>query len=182
MGALKRHAQDTAAPAADNQNSGQYLTFELAGETFAIGILSIKEIIEFDTLTLVPLMPPFIRGVMNLRGTVVPVIDLALRFGRTTTVPGRRTCVVILECESDEHPQFIGVLVDAVHEVLTIPDGDIEPPPQFGNRIRTDFIAGMARLERHFIVVLDVTRVLSIEEMALLAELTQDDAPAESEG
>jgi purine-binding chemotaxis protein CheW len=108
---------------------------------------------------------------MNLRGAVVPVIDLAVRFGRSETGVSRRTCVVIIEVACEDMQQYIGILVDAVHEVLAIRAADIEPPPQFGSRIRVDFIAGMARVDNRFVVLLDVEKVLSVEEMAALSSL-----------
>ena len=157
----------------------QFLTFQLAGETFAIGILRIREILEYIKPTSVPLMPPFIRGVMNLRGAVVPVIDLSLRFARDETAIHRRTCIVIMEVEHEEQWQLIGVLVDAVHEVLAIPDDAIEPPPQFGSKIRVDFIDGMARLDDHFVVLLNVDKVLSVHEMSLLSELSRQEEAEE---
>ncbi len=158
------------------QNTEQYLSFQLGGETFAIGIRSIREILEYDYLTEVPMMPDFLRGVMNLRGAVVPVTDLALRFGRARTELGRRTCVVIVEVLDPETgaAQLIGVLVDAVHEVLTIALDDIERAPQFGSKLRTDFIAGMACVENRFIVLLDIAYVLSVEEMSVLASIEHD--------
>ncbi|QLG89312.1 purine-binding chemotaxis protein CheW [Chitinibacter bivalviorum] len=155
----------------------QYLTFQLCGETFAIGILAIKELLEYMPMTQVPMMPSFVRGVMNLRGAVVPVIDLSLRFGKGETAVQRRTCVVIVEVEHEEQQQYIGVLVDAVHEVLAIPDSDIVAAPQFGNHIRSDFIAGMAKVQNKFVVLLDLSRALSVEEMAQLA-MIDDDAVA----
>ncbi|WP_051228796.1 chemotaxis protein CheW [Paludibacterium yongneupense] len=170
MGALnlRKHDQEPVAEAV--AEIGQYLTFQLAGETFAIGILAIKEILEYVPLTQVPLMPDFIRGVMNLRGAVVPVIDLALRFGHAPTEAGRRTCIVIIEIELEGQQRHIGILVDAVHEVLAIADSDIEPPPQLGGGIRVDFIAGMARVDDRFVVLLHVDKVLSATEISLLAE------------
>ncbi|UTH75048.1 chemotaxis protein CheW [Chromobacterium sp. IIBBL 290-4] len=151
----------------------QFLTFQMAGETFAIGILRIREILEYVRPTVVPLMPAFIRGVMNLRGAVVPVIDLALRFARDETLVHRRTCIVIIEIEHEEQCQLIGILVDAVHEVLAIPDSEIEPPPQFGNQIRADFIEGMAKIDNGFVILLNVDKVLSMNEISLLTELSR---------
>jgi purine-binding chemotaxis protein CheW len=147
----------------------QYLTFQLCGETFAIGILAIKELLEYMPMTQVPMMPDFVRGVINLRGAVVPVIDLALRFGKGETQVLRRTCVVIVEIEHEDLQQYVGILVDAVHEVLAIPDNDILPAPQFGNHIRSDFIAGMAKMNQKFVVLLDLSKALSVEEMAQLS-------------
>lgn len=150
-----------------------YLRFTLNDEAFAIHILQIREIIEYGQLTEVPMMPAFIRGVINLRGAVVPVIDLSARFERARTQVGRRTCVVILEAEAEgdgESPLVLGIMVDAVNEVLEIPAADIEPPPSFGARLRTDFIAGMGRVAGRFVVILDLPRVLAMDELARLSE------------
>lgn len=168
MGNLVSKAAAAVAAVEDNQ---QYLTFMLGGEVFAIGILSIKEIIEYGHLTSVPLMPQHIRGVINLRGAVVPVIDLAARFGRSGGEVGRRTCIVILEIQTGEAQQDIGVVVDAVNEVVEIPNSQIEPAPAFGARIRTDFIQGMGKVNDRFVIILSVDHVLSVEELAALGEL-----------
>ena len=158
-----------AENAAVSQELQQYLTFMLSGEVFAIGILSIKEIIEYGQLTEVPRMPASIRGVINLRGSVVPVIDLAARFGKTPSNVSRRTCIVIIEIEHENEHQVVGVMVDAVNEVLDIPAGEIEPAPSFGARIRADFIRGMGKVDGKFVIILNVDHVLSLEEMADLA-------------
>jgi len=147
----------------------QYLTFLLGEEMFAIGILSIREIIEYGFVTDVPMTPPFIRGVLNLRGAVVPVVDLAVRFGRSPSDNSKRTCIVIVEIESAKGRQEMGVVVDAVSEVLEIAHGNIEPPPELGAQIRNDFIKGMGKIDGKFVVILDVNRVLSMEEIALLS-------------
>lgn len=148
----------------------QYLTFRLADETFAMPILSIKEILEYPELTTVPLMASCVRGVLNLRGSVVPVIDLAVRFGRPPSVVTRRTCVVIIEVPVDDELIDIGVVVDAVNQVLEIPAADIEPPPTFGTRLRADFIHGMGKVDGAFVVILDSARVLSVQEIADLGQ------------
>lgn len=148
----------------------QYLTFVLSGEMFAIDILHIKEIIEYGSLTGVPMMPAFIRGVINLRGAVVPVVDLVARFGRQPAQITRRSCIVIIEVESDHGAQVIGVVVDSVSEVIDIPGSEIEPAPAFGARIRADFIKGMGKVAGKFVIILDVSRVLSVDEMALLVD------------
>lgn len=147
----------------------QYLTFMLGGETFAIGILNIKEIIEYGQLTEVPRMPEFIRGVINLRGAVVPVIDLGARFGKQPASVSRRTCVVIIEVEYQGEQQVVGVMVDAVNEVLDIPADQVEPAPTFGANIRADFIQGMGKVEGKFVIILNVNHVLSLDEMSTLA-------------
>lgn len=147
----------------DTREHGQYLIFSLAGEAFAIDILHVKEIIEYGQLTEVPMMPEVVRGVINLRGAVVPVIDLAARFGRTPTQVARRTCIVIVELEQEGEHHDVGIIVDAVNEVMEIPPADIEPPPTFGTQLRTDFIAGMGKLAGRFVSILQVDRVLCMD-------------------
>jgi purine-binding chemotaxis protein CheW len=154
----------------------QFLTFMLGGEMFAIGILAIKEIIEYSSLTEVPMMPASVRGVINLRGSVVPVVDLSLRFGRAPNAVTKRTCIVIVEISLNDTRQVVGVVVDAVNEVIEIAQADIEPPPTFGTRIRTDFIQGMGKINSRFVILLDVNQVLSLDELAEIAE--QAEAPA----
>ncbi|MCE4535900.1 chemotaxis protein CheW [Pelomonas sp. P7] len=164
--AVMPHAGRPAEP----PETGQYLTFALGTEMFGIGILHIKEIIEYGTPTAVPMMPGFVRGVINLRGAVVPVIDLASRFGGQASAVTRKTCIVIVELQfADGQARVLGAVVDAVSAVLEIGRSDIEPPPSFGTRIRTDFIAGMAKVDGRFVILLDVQRVLSMDEMATLA-------------
>ncbi len=167
MGALVK--VDSAPAAEIHQENQQYLTFMLGGETFAIGILSIKEIIEYGQLTEVPRMPEFIRGVINLRGAVVPVIDLGARFGKQPSEVSRRTCIVIIEVEHEGEQQVVGVMVDAVNEVLDIMPDQVEPAPSFGANIRADFIQGMGKVEGRFVIILNVNHVLSLDEMSTLA-------------
>ncbi|AVX24584.1 CheW-like protein [Pseudomonas syringae pv. atrofaciens] len=168
----------TRQAAATVEEEAQYLTFMLGGEMFAIGILGIKEIIEYGSLTVVPMMPAFVRGVINLRGAVVPVVDLSARFGRQNSAITRRSCVIIIEANSEDgQPQDIGLLVDNVSAVLEIPASQIKPPPNFGARIRADFISGMAKVDGKFVIVLEVDRVLSIDEMSSLAEASQSLPP-----
>lgn len=152
---------------------GQYLTFLLNGETYAVGILNIKEIIAYDRLTEVPMMPNFIRGVINLRGRVVPVVDLLSRFGHGHTTLAKRTSIVIVETTSPNEDASdkvtdIGIIVDAVNEVVDITEDMIEPPPSFGAAIRPEFIIGMAKQDGKFIVMLAVDTVLAVNEMAEL--------------
>jgi purine-binding chemotaxis protein CheW len=162
-------AQLAAAQAAAEPS--QYLTFMLGGEMFAIGILAIKEIIEYQNLTEVPMMPPCVRGVINLRGAVVPVMDLAARFGKPATAVTKRTCIVIVEIGADGERQDVGVTVDAVNEVLEIPQSDIESAPSFGANIRTDFIEGMGKLNGRFVIILDTDHVLSVDDVQALSQL-----------
>ncbi len=170
-----RHAGATAPQA--SAEPAQYLTFMLAGEVFAIGILAIKEIIEYRGLTEVPMMPPSVRGVINLRGAVVPVMDLLARFGRPSSEVTKRTCIVIVEVEAAQERHVIGVVVDAVNEVLDIPASEIEPPPAFGARIRSDFIQGMGKVRDKFVILLDANHVLSLDEIGTLLPI---DATADS--
>lgn len=158
-------------PGAADDSPQQYLTFSLGGEVFALGILNVKEIIEFGNITEIPMMPTFIRGVINLRGAVVPVIDLSARFGGAASTVSRRTCIVIVELGSGEDRQDLGVIVDAVNEVLEIPRAEIEPPPSFGTKIRADFIQGMGKVDGTFVIILNVDRVLSTEEITMLASM-----------
>ena len=148
MGQLVQ-AKGSAVVAKVDEAPSQYLTFSLSGEMFGVGILNVKEIIEYGNLTEIPMMPNFIRGVINLRGAVVPVIDLSARFGGKTTEVGRRTCIVIVEVPDEDTRHDIGIIVDAVSEVLEIPGSEIEPPPSFGAKIRADFIFGMGKIAGH---------------------------------
>jgi purine-binding chemotaxis protein CheW len=156
----------------------QYLTFMLGGETYAMGILAIKEIIEYGALTEVPRMPSFIRGVINLRGAVVPVIDLSARFGKPAAKVARRTCIVIVEAVASEETQDVGVMVDAVNAVLEIPPQEIEPPPSFGANIRTDFISGMGKVNGKFVIILNIQHVLSVDELDALTSAANTEAAA----
>ena len=167
MGALVKKEIHAAV---SQQEEGQFLTFLIGGEMFAISILGIKEIIEYGSLTTVPMMPDFIRGVINLRGAVVPVVDLSARFGRKSSEITRRSCIVILEVEGDGEKQDVGVVVDSVSEVLAIAASEIEPPPSFGAKIRTDFISGMGKVSGKFVIILKADRVLSVDEMAMLTQ------------
>ena len=142
----------------------------LAGEVFAMGILAIKEIIEYTDLTVVPMMPEYVRGVINLRGSVVPVIDLSVRFGKASSPVTKRTCIVIIEIMANSERHVLGVVVDAVNAVLDIPASEIEPPPAFGASIRTDFIQGMGKVNSKFVVLLDVDHVLAADEMDVLVD------------
>jgi purine-binding chemotaxis protein CheW len=151
----------------------QYLTYTLGGEVFAMDIRAVREIIQYSAMTVVPLMPDFVRGVINLRGAVVPVIDLQSRFGRDVAQVGKKTCIIIFDASRGGDKIELGLMVDAVSEVIEIPDAHIEPAPQFGASIRRDFIRGMGKVGGEFIVILEPERALDIEDMALLAEQSQ---------
>lgn len=145
----------------------QFLTFMLGGEQFAVGILHIKEIIEYGSLATVPMMPACVRGVINLRGAVVPVMDLSARFGRSPSAITKRSCIIIVEVENTDggHKQVLGMLVDAVNAVVEIAAADIEPAPAFGTRIRPDFIAGIGKCNGKFVILLAIDRVLSTADV-----------------
>ena len=150
----------------------QYLTFMLGGEMFSIDILCIKEIIWYSSLTEVPMMPACIRGVINLRGAVVPVMDLSSRFGKPSTPVGKSTCIVIIEVATqvEGERQNMGVVVDSVQAVLEIPASEIEPAPSFGAKIRPDFIEGIGKVNGKFVILLNVDRVLSSEEIGQMGQ------------
>lgn len=143
----------------------QYLTFLIRGEEYAVGILRVKEIIELEHVTHVPSMPMHVRGVINLRGAVLPVIDLAAKFGHGVTEPSRTTCIIVVETRLDGHDLVVGLMADAVSEVVGIADEAIEPPPSFGTHVRVDFLAGMGKLDDRLVLVLEIDRVLSPVEI-----------------
>ena len=162
---MQQTSVQPAASAGVAAQVSQYLTFSLGEDLYAVGILAIKEIIQYGQLTDVPLMPPYIRGVINLRGAGVPVIDLSARFGKGPAVVGRRTCIVIIEVESGDERQVIGLMVDSVSAVLNIPAAEVEAVPSFGVGIRSEFIQGMARLKQRFVIILDVLRTFEMPEL-----------------
>jgi purine-binding chemotaxis protein CheW len=147
---------------------GKYLTFSLAGEEYGIGILMIKEIIGMMPITTVPQTPEFVKGVINLRGKVIPVIDLRLRFEMEKIDYTERTCIIVVDLKSHGADILIGIVVDSVSEVLNIRADDIEDTPTFGTRMNTDYILGMAKMEGGVKILLNIDRVLSAEEIAAL--------------
>jgi purine-binding chemotaxis protein CheW len=150
----------------------QYLGFYIGGEEYAIGILRVREILEYDTVTKVPTTPPSIRGVINLRGSVVPVVDLAVKFGLPESVVSKRTCIVVVEVDLDGERAVMGVLADAVSQVIDLPASEVEPPPPFGTRVRVDCLIGMGRAGRKFVLLLDIDKLLSLDEL----EITRQEA------
>jgi purine-binding chemotaxis protein CheW len=154
----------------------QYLTFQAGNENLAMSILDVKEIIEINTITNVPMTPDYIRGVINLRGNVVPVIDLSARLGRQSSEITKRSCIVLVQVEFNEDAQLLGMLVDAVDEILEIPEANIMPPPDFGADIRTDFIQSMGRVGDEFIILLNINRVLSIKELSQLKQVADSES------
>ena len=157
-------------PVANDTVAQQYLTFTLGDEVFAMDIRTVREIIQHASMTVVPLMPPFVRGVINLRGAVVPVIDLQSRFGRGEAVVGKKTCIIVFDASRDGEKMELGLMVDAVSEVIEIAPALIELPPQFGTSIQRDFIRGLGKVNNMFIVILDPERALNVDDMAALAE------------
>jgi purine-binding chemotaxis protein CheW len=152
----------------------QYLTFALGDEVFAMDIRTVREIIQYGPMTTVPLMPVFVRGVINLRGAVVPVIDLQARFGRSPAHVDKKTCIVIFDATRDGERVELGLLVDAVSEVIEIAADQIEPPPNFGSAVRRDFIKGMGKVASRFVIILEPDKAFDVEEMAELCESAQD--------
>ena len=147
---------------------GKYLTFSLADEEYGVGILKIKEIIGMMPITTVPQTPEFVKGVINLRGKVIPVIDLRLRFGMKESDYTERTCIIVVDLKNKAADVLIGVVVDSVSEVLNIKAEDIEDTPTFGTKLDTAYILGMAKMEGGVKILLDIDRVLSAEEVAAL--------------
>lgn len=183
----------SAMPATAPTEAGRYLTFTLNSEAYALNIFHVLEILEYRNLTVVPMMPSFIRGVINLRGRAVPVIDLAIRFDRGSTTVRRRTSIIIVHiAESGLEPgpggadgdggQDLGILVDSVNKVVELGAEDIEPAPSFGSGIRADYISGMARRDGDFLILLDVGSVLSVSDMVSLGAAAESRALTEGAG
>jgi purine-binding chemotaxis protein CheW len=151
-----------------SDREGKYLTFALAGEEYGISILKIKEIIGMMPITTIPQTPQFVKGVINLRGKVIPVVDLRLRFGMERINYTERTCIIVVEILGGAGTVMIGIVVDSVSEVLNIKGGDIEETPTFGTKLETDYILGMAKAQGGVKILLDIDRVLSRDEVTLL--------------
>jgi purine-binding chemotaxis protein CheW len=162
------------------QNVQQYLTFIIGGEEFAISLLKVKEIIEYDIVTEIPKTPEWIRGVINLRGSVVPVIDLAVKFRQAPSVAGKLTCIVITEVlsgvQSGDEAAVMGIMVDSVRQVIDLRAQDIEEPPTFGTRVNVDYLQGMARSGKKFCLLLDTEKVLSTDELLELPDSVEQAA------
>ncbi|MDY6948875.1 MAG: chemotaxis protein CheW [Pseudomonadota bacterium] len=162
---------DTSAD--DAEALSQYLTFQLGEGIFALEIRGVREIIQICPMTAVPLMPSFVRGVINLRGAVVPVIDLRARFGQPPAVLSKKSCIVIFNCSVGMESLDLGLLVDAVNEVLDIPADMIEPAPQFGTSVRRDFIRGMGKLDQRFAIILEPSKAFDVGDLESLCTATQ---------
>lgn len=162
------------SPAAISEPT-QYLTFRLQEEVYAVDVANIREILDFTTVTKVPRTPDFMRGVINLRGSVVPVIDMKLKFGLSETEKTVNTCIIVMELSIDGETVVIGSLADAVQEVLELEPDQIEPAPKIGARLRTEFIRGMGKHNDQFIMILDIDRIFGIDELHALQ--TDDGTP-----
>ena len=143
----------------------QYLTFRLADETFAFDVAKVREILEITTITKIPQTPEFMRGVINLRGNVVPVIDLRLNFGMQRTEQTINTCIIVVEVNLQGEVLVLGVLADSVQEVVEMEPESIEPSPRLGTRLNTEFIKGMGKIENNFVMILDIDRIFSAEDL-----------------
>ena len=148
----------------------QYLSFAIAGTDYGLPILTVKEILQHEQPTRVPGTPPSIRGVIDVRGQVVPVVDLAVKFGMGETVASKRACILVVEVQVRGERLVLGVLADAVNEVLDLPDREIEPPPQLGGTVRLDYLTGMGKVGKSFVLLLDVDRVLTATEKEAAAD------------
>jgi purine-binding chemotaxis protein CheW len=156
--------------------TSQYLGFRLAGEDFAVRILRVKEIIAYCPVTQVPGMPPAVLGVINLRGKVVPVVDLATKFGQPSRPVTKWSCIVIVEADLEGERADVGLLTDSVSQVLDLPARDIEPPPAFGARVRVDYLEGLGRLDGRFVLLLNLDRLLTVAELLAVAAVAEPPA------
>jgi purine-binding chemotaxis protein CheW len=156
--------------ASEIKETRQYLTFRLNNEIFAIDVAKVREVLDLTTITAIPRTPEFMSGVINLRGSVVPVVDLRLCFEMSRTESTRNTCIVVVEVLLDGEPTVIGALADSVEEVIDLEPDQIQPAPRIGTHIRTDFIRGMGKRDTQFIMILDIDRVFSPEELTVLRD------------
>jgi purine-binding chemotaxis protein CheW len=147
--------------------TSQYLTFMLDQEIYALDITQVREVLDFSDITKVPRMPEFMRGVINLRGGVVPVVDLRLKFGMTKTDKTVDTCVIIIDFAIEGETTLLGALADSVQEVMTIEPEQISPPPKIGTRLNTEFIRGMGKKNDEFVIIIDIDKVFSLDEVAI---------------
>jgi len=154
----------------------QYLTFKLEDEVFALDISKVREVLDFTTITKVPRTPEFMRGVINLRGSVVPVVDLRLKFGMSKTEKTVNTCIIITEVTVDGEKTILGTLADSVQEVMNLEHDQIEPAPKIGTKLSVEFIKGMGKQGEHFTIIIDIDKIFSAEEIALVQEGQADAA------
>lgn len=158
----------------------QYLTFKLEDEIFALDISKVREVLDFTTVTKVPRTPEFMRGVINLRGNVVPVVDMRLKFGMSMTEKTVNTCIIITEIDIEGEKTVLGALADSVQEVIDLEPDQIEPAPRIGTRLRTEFIRGMGKRDDHFIMILDIDKVFSADELSMVQTAGKDSVTADT--
>jgi purine-binding chemotaxis protein CheW len=151
----------------------QYLTFKLADETFTVDVAKVREILDYTPATKVPGTPEFMRGVINVRGNVVPVVDMRLKFGLSATEKTVDTCIVVMEIRVEEDTTVLGAMVDSVQEVFELEASQIEPPPRIGTRWRTEFIKGIGKRNDELIIILDIDKVFSTAELGIIQESTE---------
>lgn len=166
----------------DAMEQQQYLTFQMSEDEYAVGIPHVREIIEYSAVTRVPKAPAWIRGVINVRGSVVPVVDLAVKFGVVARPVTKTTCIIILEIKLDGEDSIMGVIADAVNEVTSFAEGDIAEAPSFGTRVRVEYLLGMAKIGKKFALMLDILKVLSGEELVRLGEVPSQAVRTEADG
>ncbi len=154
--------------------AGQYLTFKLKEEVYALDISKVREVLDFTAITKVPQTPDYMLGVINLRGSVVPVVDMRLKFGMSKTEATVNTCIIIVEVNFDDELIILGALADSVKEVLELAPDQIEPPPRIGTGLKTKFISGMGRKENEFIIILDIDKAFSTDELSLVQEMKEE--------
>ncbi len=155
-------------------DDGQLFTFMLANEIYGIEISKVREVMDYKKITIVPKTPDFMKGVINLRGGVVPVIDLRLKFGMEETEKTVDTCIIIVDISVDGEQTFIGALADSVKEVITLEPDNIEPAPKIGTRLDTEFIKGMGKLNEEFVIVLDIEKIFTTEELIAVNEMVKE--------
>lgn len=164
------------------EDTRQYLTFQLGEEVFAIDVANVREILEFTTVTSVPKTPEYMRGVINLRGSVVPVVDMRQKFGMSRTEKTINTCIVVVEVTYENEDIIMGALVDSVQEVFELEAGNIEPAPRIGTHVKTEFIKGMGKRDERFIIILDSSKVFSAEDLGAIIQESDPETSRVSNG
>ncbi len=170
--------EQAVAESGTETHAGLYLTFALAEELYGLEILVVQEIIQLVPITVVPRTPGFVRGVINLRGRVIPVVDLRMKFGMDSAADTEQSCIIVVEVAANDGTITMGVVVDQVAEVLDVSVAQIEPPPAFGAAVDTAFILGMGKVGENVIMLLDIRRVLGGEELAMVGQMGRDEEPA----
>jgi purine-binding chemotaxis protein CheW len=161
-----------------DSRSGKYLVFDLNGEECCIQVLKVREIIGVQDITAVPQTPVFVKGVINLRGKVIPVVDLRLKFGLPQQEYNQRTCIIVVQVKSETHSMMMGIVVDSVAEVLNIAIADIEDTPNFGQGVATPYLLGMAKIKGRVKLLLDIDEVMTSQELQGLDFLKKQDSQA----